>query len=166
MDTVDKATRSRIMSSVGRKNTGPEKSLRYVLHKAGLRYRLHDRALPGSPDLVFPRFRSVIFIHGCYWHSHGCYKSTVPKSRNEFWAAKFCANKLRDRRNVQLLTEKYWRVMVVWECAITGKSAYSSAKLAARIYTWLNASKPFAVIPERLQPRPSPAERNRSKMRV
>src|SRR5258708_19566055 len=94
MDTVDKATRSRIMSSVGRKNTGPEKSLRYVLHKAGLRYRLHDRALPGSPDLVFPRFRSVIFIDGCYWHSHGCYKSTVPKLRNEFWAKSFARTSL------------------------------------------------------------------------
>ena len=78
MDTVDKPTRLYIMSRVGRKDTGPELILRRELHRLGLRYRLHEKKLPGSPDLVFPRFGGVIFVHGCYWHSHGCYKSTVP----------------------------------------------------------------------------------------
>src|ERR1700739_1924828 len=103
MDTVDKATRSRIMSRVGQKDTGAETVLRSMLHKAGFRYRLYDRTLPGSPDLVLPRFGAVIFVHGCYWHLHGCYKSTVPKSRRTFWTEKFNANRQRDARNIRLV---------------------------------------------------------------
>jgi DNA mismatch endonuclease (patch repair protein) len=99
MDTVDHQTRSKIMASVGQKDTGAELLLRGALHKIGLRYRLHDRSLAGSPDLVFPRFHAVVFVHGCYWHSHGCYRSTVPKSRREFWTKKFDANRARDERN-------------------------------------------------------------------
>src|SRR5882672_8688942 len=105
MDTVDRQTRSKIMASVGQKDTGAELLLRRALHNIGLRYRLHDRSLPGSPDLVFPRLRAVVFVHGCYWHSHGCYRSTVPKSRNEFWIEKFTANQKRDGRNIGLLME-------------------------------------------------------------
>ena len=93
MDKVDQATRSRIMAAVGQKDTGPEKHLRSALHKHGLRFRLHVRSLPGSPDLVFPKYGSVIFVHGCYWHRHGCYRSTTPKSRQEFWNTKFKAIK-------------------------------------------------------------------------
>lgn len=147
MDTVDKETRSRIMSSVGRKNTGPEKVLRRTLHKSGLRYRLNDRALPGSPDLVFPRFRAVVFVHGCYWHSHGCCRSTVPKTRKRFWIKKFSTNKLRDERNIQLLTQDRWRVMVVWECAISGKYCYPEPELVAAVHAWLSSSKSTMVIP-------------------
>src|SRR5258708_27431365 len=117
MDTVNKITRSFIMSRVGQKNTGPELVLRSALHRMGLRYRLHDRSLPGSPDLVFPRFRAVIFVHGCYWHSHGCYRSTVPKSRNEFWTEKFATNRSRDEKNISSLLRDGWRVLTVWECA-------------------------------------------------
>lgn len=164
MDTVDKQTRSRIMSSVGRQHTGPERLLRRALHKSGLRYRLHDRALPGSPDLAFPRFRSVIFVHGCYWHAHGCHRSTIPTSRNEFWVQKFSENKLRDERNVQLLLERNWRVMVVWECAITGKTAYSAAQLADRVSAWLQSSKCFAILPEKLHSQRSrAADRSRAR---
>ena len=137
MDTVDKETRSRIMSSVGQKDTGPETVLRSALHKAGLRYRLHDRRLPGSSDLVFPRYRAVIFVHGCYWHSHGCYKSTVPKSRREFWEDKFRANLERDERNISLLRELGWRVMVVWECALIGKHALPLNEVTKQIRGWL-----------------------------
>jgi DNA mismatch endonuclease, patch repair protein len=137
MDTVDQATRSRIMASVGQKNTGAETLLRSTLHREGFRYRLHDRTLPGSPDLVFPRFRAVIFVHGCYWHSHGCYKSTVPKSRRKFWTAKFKANRQRDERNINLLLERGWRVMIVWECALLGKSALPPVEVAARVRAWL-----------------------------
>src|SRR5438552_10615468 len=123
MDTVDRATRSRIMASVGQKHTGAEKILRSLLHKKGLRYRLHVKNLPGSPDLVFPRFRAVIFVHGCYWHSHGCYRSTVPKSRNEFWTEKFATNRSRDEKNISSLLRNGWRVLTVWECALKGKTA-------------------------------------------
>jgi len=141
MDTVDKATRSRIMSRVGQKDTGAETTLRSTLHKAGFRYLLHDRRLPGSPDLVFPRFRAVIFVHGCYWHSHGCYKSTVPKSRRTFWTKKFSENRQRDERNIQLLLERGWRVMIVWECALLGKTAMPAQEMTRRVHAWLHGPK-------------------------
>lgn len=141
MDTVDKATRSLIMSRVGHKNTGPEIILRSILHRMGLRYRLHDRALPGSPDLVFRRFGGVIFVHGCYWHSHGCYKSTVPTSHRTFWTEKFTANRQRDERNIRLLLERGWRVMIVWECALLGKTAIPAQGLTRQVHAWLRGTK-------------------------
>src|SRR5437667_7842950 len=137
MDTVDRQTRSKIMASVGQKNTGTELILRSALHEIGLRYKLHDRSLPGSPDLVFPRFHAVVFVHGCYWHSHGCYKSTVPKSRRAFWTDKFSANQERDERNIRLLRERSWRVMVVWECALLGKNALPPHELTGQLHPWL-----------------------------
>jgi DNA mismatch endonuclease, patch repair protein len=140
MDTVDRQTRSKIMASVGQKDTGAELLLRRALHKTGLRYRLHDRSLPGSPDLVLPRFHAVVFVHGCYWHSHGCYRSTVPKSRNEFWIEKFDANRSRDERNVCLLLENGWRVLIVWECALKGKTARPSYAVVKAVKAWLASS--------------------------
>jgi DNA mismatch endonuclease, patch repair protein len=139
MDTVDSQTRSKIMSRVGQKNTGAEILLRTALHRAGLRYRLHDRSLPGSPDLVFPRFRAVVFVHGCYWHSHGCLRSTVPKSRRQFWTAKFDANRSRDEKNLNLLLEGGWRVLIVWECAIRGKTAMPTPTIATSVKSWLES---------------------------
>ena len=146
MDTVDRETRSRIMSSVGQKNTGPEALLRSALHKAGLRYRLHDKELPGSPDLVFPRYRAVIFVHGCYWHSHGCYKSTVPKSRRGFWEKKFSDNRIRDERNIDLLQKGGWRVLISWECALIGKHALAINEVAKLIQAWLMGTEPYGQI--------------------
>jgi DNA mismatch endonuclease (patch repair protein) len=138
MDTVDRQTRSKIMASVGQKNTGAELLLRSALHKIGLRYRLHVRSLPGSPDLAFPRFKAVAFVHGCYWHSHGCYRSTVPKSRREFWMGKFAANRERDERNARRLMADGWRVMVVWECALLGKNALPAGDVARQFRVWLD----------------------------
>lgn len=137
MDTVDKATRSRIMSLVGRKDTGPEIILRLALHKLGVRYRLHDKNLPGSPDLVFPRYRAVVFVHGCYWHSHGCNRSTIPKTRTGFWKSKFLANKERDERNLRLLKESGWRVRIVWECTVKGKTGQPASLVAKGLQRWL-----------------------------
>ena len=128
------------MASVGQRDTGAELALRRALHKIGLRYKLHDRALPGSPDLVFPRFNAVVFVHGCYWHSHGCYKSTVPKSRRAFWTRKFTANRERDERNLRLLEKNGWRALVVWECELKGKTAKSSSAIANTVKTWLESS--------------------------
>lgn len=142
MDTVDKATRSRIMASVGQKNTGAEKILRSALHNEGLRYRLHLKKLPGSPDLVFQRFRAVVFVHGCYWHSHGCYRSTVPKSSRKFWSQKFESNRQRDERNVRLLLEQGWRVLTVWECCLRGRYALPLADVVARTRAWLDGGSP------------------------
>lgn len=134
------------MSSVGQKNTGPETLLRSALHKIGLRYRLHDRKLPGSPDLVFPKYRSVIFVHGCYWHSHGCYRSTVPKTRREFWLAKFEANRQRDRRDFARLIDDGWRVLVTWECALIGSTSYPVSEVAEKTMAWLNGDQASCVI--------------------
>lgn len=137
MDTVDTQTRSKIMASVGQKDTGAELLLRRSLHKLGMRYRLHDRALPGSPDLVFPRFGAVAFVHGCYWHSHSCYRATVPKTRREFWTAKFQTNRARDQRNVDVLLADSWRVLTIWECALMGKHAKGAEAVALEVRAWL-----------------------------
>ena len=147
MDTVDKKTRSRIMSKVGQKDTGPELKLRYALHRDGLRYRLHDRGLPGRPDLVFRRFRAVTFVHGCYWHSHGCYRSTLPKSRRSFWESKFSSNRERDSRNIALLQACGWRVLIVWECALVGRYALPMDKVTKLCRKWLVGSDDFETIP-------------------
>jgi DNA mismatch endonuclease (patch repair protein) len=146
MDTVAPDIRSKIMASVGQKNTGVEILLRKALHRRGLRYRLHDRSLPGSPDLVFPRFRAVVFVHGCYWHSHGCHRSTVPKTRNAFWAGKFAANKARDAKKADALRSLGWRVMTVWECSLRGKTAKSSEVIAKRVQAWLESSRKNGTI--------------------
>jgi DNA mismatch endonuclease, patch repair protein len=146
MDTVDRQTRSKIMASVRHKDTGAELILRRALHKIGLRYRLHDRTLPGSPDLVFPRFHAVVFVHGCYWHSHGCYRSTVPKSRHEFWIEKFQANRSRDARNERLLLKDGWRVLIVWECVLLGKNALLRREVTGLIRAWLHSKDPWGQV--------------------
>jgi DNA mismatch endonuclease (patch repair protein) len=124
------------MSRVGQKNTAPEMTLRKSLHRIGLRYQLHDKNLPGSPDIVFPRFKAVLFVHGCFWHRHGCKATTSPGSNREFWQKKFEDNIARDKRNIASLLESGWRVAIVWECILKGKSA-EPEKLAEKIRTWL-----------------------------
>lgn len=146
MDTVDSQTRSKIMAAVGQKDTDVEILLRAALHRAGLRFRLHDRSLPGSPDLVFPRFRTAVFVHGCYWHSHGCYRSTVPKTRQQFWTDKFEANRSRDERNVRSLLESGWRVLAVWECVLKGKLALPPASVAEAVKAWLHSQERLGEI--------------------
>lgn len=118
-DTVSAAMRSEIMSRVRSKDTAPEMLVRRLVHRAGFRYRLHVAALPGRPDLVFPSRKKVIFVHGCFWHSHaGCRHARIPKSRASFWVAKLVANKERDERNLHALTAAGWKVLVLWECEL------------------------------------------------
>lgn len=147
-DVLTPEQRRKCMSSVQRKDTSPELVLRSIIHKSGLRYRLHRKNLPGTPDIVFPRFKAVLFVHGCYWHSHGCYKSTVPKSRQEFWKKKFDANKERDVRNVEALLKLGWRVMTVWECALKGKKSLPDSDISDLIKTWLLSSEQVSELPE------------------
>jgi DNA mismatch endonuclease (patch repair protein) len=117
MDIVDSATRSRMMSSIRGRDTLSEIAVRKVLHAAGLRFRLHRRDLPGSPDIVLPRHRSVVFVHGCFWHRHsGCRYKTDPASNVDFWRQKFESNVRRDRRQQRALRNEGWRVFIVWEC--------------------------------------------------
>ncbi|HDR9240838.1 TPA: DNA mismatch endonuclease Vsr [Burkholderia vietnamiensis] len=116
MDKVDKAKRSAIMRSVGSKNTGIELQLRRALHALGYRYRLHVKRLPGSPDLVFPSRRKIVFVHGCFWHGHGCQLGRLPKSNVDFWSQKVVRNQARDASVIDLLEQSGWSVLVVWQC--------------------------------------------------
>lgn len=108
------------MSRIRGRDTKPEMLIRRGLHARGLRYRLHDRSLPGRPDLVFSRYRTAVFIHGCFWHAHGCTLSKLPATRQIFWQEKLTANAERDRRAIETLQALGWRVLVVWECALRG----------------------------------------------
>jgi DNA mismatch endonuclease, patch repair protein len=118
-DVVAPEVRSRMMSGIRGKDTYPEMLVRRFLHRSGMRYRLHDRKLPGGPDLVFPSHRSVVFIHGCYWHRHqGCRYATMPTSNVRFWQTKFSDNVRRDREAVDRLLERGWRVHIIWECGL------------------------------------------------
>lgn len=109
--------RSRIMRAVRRENTTPELTVRRILHSLGLRFRLHRKDLPGTPDIVLPRHRTAIFVHGCFWHRHeGCSLASTPKTRADFWRAKFEQNVRRDHRNVNALLDRGWQVLTVWEC--------------------------------------------------
>lgn len=117
MDTVDPKRRSEIMSRIGPRNTAPELAVRRVAHRLGVRFRLHRKDLPGCPDLVFPRYKLAVFVHGCFWHRHqGCRNCSTPKTRPEFWAAKFAATVVRDARAEQALAALGWAVLTVWEC--------------------------------------------------
>lgn len=117
MDVVDAATRSRMMSGIRGKNTAPEMLVRRFLHARGYRYRLHRTDLPGKPDLVLPRLKVCIFVHGCFWHRHpGCAYATTPKTRPEFWKEKFQKNVMRDLANINALEDSGWNVLTVWEC--------------------------------------------------
>lgn len=117
MDHVDAAKRSEIMRSVAGRNTGPERIVRSAAHKLGLRFRLHRKDLPGTPDLVFPKFRIALFVNGCFWHRHrGCPKATMPKTNIEFWKQKFDRNVERDKENYAALQALGWKVLIVWQC--------------------------------------------------
>ncbi|TXF99578.1 very short patch repair endonuclease [Massilia arenae] len=119
MDVVDAATRSRMMSGIRSANTKPEMIVRRYLHARGFRYRLHVRALPGSPDLVLPKYKVAVFVHGCFWHRHeGCRYATTPASNADRWKLKFDSNTARDARNASMLTAAGWRIIVVWECEL------------------------------------------------
>lgn len=129
-DIVDRATRSRMMSGIRSKHTKPELMVRSYLHRKGLRFRLHAK-LPGKPDLVFPKYHTVLFVHGCFWHRHpNCQYTTTPKSNSEFWQTKFAANVRRDSLVREELTAEGWHVLVIWGCQ-TNKGDLDA--LAARI---------------------------------
>jgi DNA mismatch endonuclease, patch repair protein len=132
--------RSRNMARIRAKDTQPELRVRRALHAAGFRFRLHRRGLPGTPDLVLPRFRTVIFVHGCFWHRHtGCRMTSVPKTRAAYWDAKFTANMERDTRVRRQLEEAGWNVVVIWECGTR-----DAAEIVAFVRDRLPAAAPAA----------------------
>lgn len=120
------------MASIKGKNTDPELALRKALHRLGFRYILHDRRLPGQPDIVLPKYKAAVFVHGCFWHRHiGCNYTAMPASNRKFWERKFSHNIERDRRNIQKLRESGWRVLIVWECVLKKHKAEIVANMVS-----------------------------------
>jgi DNA mismatch endonuclease (patch repair protein) len=117
-DKVTQTIRSQMMSAVRGKDTRPERAVRSALFAAGYRYRLHRRDLPGAPDIVLPRFRTAVFVHGCFWHGHDCPRGRRPTSNIEFWNRKLDSNVARDRQNHAALRTAGWRVEVIWQCSL------------------------------------------------
>ena len=116
-DIVNNRRRSEMMANIKGGDTTPEHAVRRIAHRMGLRFRLHRKDLPGRPDLIFPRHRLAVFVHGCFWHRHeGCRNAYMPKSRVEFWTEKFTGNVARDKRNEEALRNLGWRTLVIWEC--------------------------------------------------
>ena len=127
MDRLSRGHRSWNMSRIKSRDTSPELKVRSVLHSSGYRFRLHRKDLPGKPDIVLPKYRTVIFVHGCFWHRHlDCKYAYTPKSNIEFWEKKFTANIQRDLRSKKLLQEQGWTVIVVWECQVNNQEILGS----------------------------------------
>ena len=118
VDVVDSKTRSRMMSGIKGKNTKPEVRIRRLLHRNGFRYRIHVRDMAGKPDIVLPKFKAVIFVHGCFWHGHECRYFKWPKTREDFWRNKILGNRKNDKSNIQILMDCGWGVCQLWECAV------------------------------------------------
>ena len=145
-DVVSPAVRSRMMAGIKGKNTKPELLLRSELHRRGFRFRLHRRDLPGRPDLVFPKRDAVIFVHGCFWHGHDCHLFRLPKSRTEFWGKKIAGNATRDRHQMNALYKAGWRVGVVWECALKGRTRLPLDEVMDQCAGWLISDEPEVEI--------------------
>ena len=137
MDVVGKEKRSQMMSNIKGKDTKPEIFVRKALHKRGFRYKLHDKQLPGKPDLVFPKYRAVIQVQGCFWHRHDCHLFKWPSTRKEFWREKIEGNVVRDHANLEKLRAAGWKAMIIWECALKGKTKLNSEMIIENIEKWL-----------------------------
>jgi DNA mismatch endonuclease, patch repair protein len=128
--------RSENMRAIRGKDTLPERVVRSLVHRLGYRFRLHRKDLPGKPDLVFPARRKVIFVHGCFWHSHDCKSGLIPNSNQEFWLPKLAGNRLRDTRNIEALAQQGWKALVIWQCEL-GDDKF----VATRIRRFLGSNK-------------------------
>jgi DNA mismatch endonuclease (patch repair protein) len=145
-DVVSPEVRSRMMAGIRGTNTRPELTLRKGLFAAGYRYRLHVRNLPGKPDIVFPRFKAVLFAHGCFWHGHDCHLFKTPSSRPEFWARKIGSNRATDLRVSKELAESGWRQGVVWECALKGRTRLKPEAVIQACSAWLQSDQPYLEV--------------------
>ena len=136
-DIVDSATRSRMMRAIRGKDTKSEVRLRKALFAQGYRYRLHPENLPGRPDILLPRYRAAIFVHGCFWHGHDCHLFRLPATRADFWRQKIMGNRKRDFLVQERLAGEGWRVLTVWECSMKGRTRMPFDELVARVSDWL-----------------------------
>jgi len=147
VDIVDKATRSRMMSHIRGKNTKPELIIRKGLFGKGFRYRLHQKKLPGKPDLVFPKYRAVIFVNGCFWHGHDCKLFKWPLSNKRFWRVKITGNQKKDARNIADLKKSGWRVLIIWECSMRNHSSVSVDRVINNACKWILSTSKLREIP-------------------
>ncbi|MEI2299175.1 very short patch repair endonuclease [Ensifer sp. MJa1] len=134
------------MSGIRSKNTRPEMAVRRGLHAAGFRFRLHNKKLPGTPDMTFPKWRAVIFIHGCFWHGHGCHLFKWPATRTDFWKAKINRNQQNDLKHSRELQLAGWRIGVVWECALRGKKKQPLESVVEHLGQWLISGRPSITL--------------------
>ena len=144
-DVVDAATRSRMMSGIRGKNTKPELMIRKALHARGFRYRLHCD-LPGKPDICLPKHRAVIFVHGCFWHGHGCHLFKKPTTRTDFWLGKIARNQQVDATAHERLRIDGWRVTTVWECALKGRTRLNFDEAIDTLSAWLPTDSPELTV--------------------
>ena len=140
-DVHDKQARSRNMAAIKSRDSKAELFVRQGLHRLGLRFRLHDRRLPGTPDLVFPKYRAVVFVHGCFWHRHDCYFFKWPETRAEFWQQKIGRNVNNDEAAIAELRARGWRVAVVWECALKGRHRLDGQQVIWSLATWIRSDR-------------------------
>ena len=145
-DVLTQEQRRFNMSRIRGRDTKPEMLVRRGLHARGLRYRLHDRTLPGRPDLVFPKYHTAVFVHGCFWHAHGCALSKLPATRQDFWRVKFEGNAARDKRAVEALQTDGWRVLVIWECALRGLGRLDSARALDRAARYIRQNRASSLV--------------------
>ncbi|RVP54043.1 DNA mismatch endonuclease Vsr [Sinorhizobium meliloti] len=141
MDVLTREQRRHNMSRIRGRDTKPELLLRRGLHASGLRFRLHARELPGRPDLVFPKYRAVVLVHGCFWHGHDCALFKLPATRANFWAGKIAGNRQRDERAAAGLTAAGWRVLTVWECSLKGPARLPLEKVISMCEVFVRGSE-------------------------
>lgn len=134
------------MAKIRSKNTAPELMIRKVLHKNGLRFRLHCKKLPGTPDLVFPKYQAVLFVNGCFWHGHKCSDGTLPSSNVKFWKTKIQDNKKRDGRNIKELLALGFKILVIWQCALKGKHRFPIEIIGLKVKDFLSSDNNFISI--------------------
>lgn len=132
-DVVTREKRSEMMAGIKGKNTRPEILIRKALHARGFRYKLHGKKLPGKPDLVLPKYKTVVFVHGCFWHKHHCHLFKWPSTRRDFWEDKINGNAVRDEIQKQQLLAMGWKIIIVWECALKGKQKINLPELISAI---------------------------------
>ena len=148
-DNKSPQARRRNMAAIRSENTRPEILVRRTLFSLGFRFRLHRKDLPGSPDIVMPKYRIAIFVHGCFWHAHaGCSRASVPESHRDFWTEKLRRTTERDRRVREELLQSCWRVLWVWECALATQDKRDA--LPQLLKTWIDGSEPAGEIPPQL----------------
>lgn len=145
-DKLTPAQRSLNMSRIRSRDTAPELSVRRALHARGFRFRLQRRDLPGRPDIVLPRYRTVVFVHGCFWHGHDCRLFRVPATRTAFWLEKIEANRRRDLAAVKQLDELGWRCGLFWECALKGPDRLNAAEASDRLEDFVRGDASYAEI--------------------